>query len=144
MADLFDSQKALETSKVDMRKYIQLLIHRVLPVYKNVRSYVMQVTLNRGIEIPFTTSGNSEPTDNVPVYLIVDGIQGISPKLRYIYSPLVTFDQDNGTFSYDNTTITVREVFEDEEEEFSSDLLFRRLDIYQDDVPKNKKKRGGD
>lgn len=144
MADLFDSQKALETSKVDMRKYIQLLIHRVLPVYKNVRSYVMQVTLNRGIEIPFTTRGNSEPTDNVPVYLIVDGIQGISPKLRYIYSPLVTFDQDNGTFSYDNTTITVREVFEDEEEEFSSDLLFRRLDIYQDDVPKNKKKRGGD
>lgn len=139
MSDLSDTELALETSKEEMRKYIQLLVHQVLPVYKTVRLYVLKVTLNRGILVPYTTHEESQvEVDDVPVYLIIDGIQGCSPKVRCVYSPSVVFDQDNGTFTVDGTTVNVKDVFEDVEDEFSREIVFRRLNIYQDDTPKNK------
>lgn len=139
MADLKDTEDAVETSKEEMRKYIQLLVYRVLPVFRTVRLYVLKVTLNKGISIPYTTHEEEEAqVEDVPVYLIVDGIQGVSPKLRCIYSPSVAFDQDKGTFTIDGTTVNASEVFEDVEDDFSKELPFRRLNIYQDDTPKNK------
>ena len=129
----------METSKEEMRKYIQLLVHQVLPVYKTVRLYVLKVTLNRGILVPYTTHEESQvEVDDVPVYLIIDGIQGCSPKVRCVYSPSVVFDQDNGTFTVDGTAVNAKDVFEDVEDEFSREIVFRRLNIYQDDTPKNK------
>lgn len=137
MTDLSDTEVALESSKEEMRKYIQLLVHDVTPIYKTVRSYVIKVTLNKGVSVPYTMHGESQIED-VPVYLVVDGIQGCSPKLRCIYSPSVSFDKENGMFTTGGTAITLTQVFEDGDDTFSKELLFRRLNIYQGDMPKNR------
>ena len=138
MTDLSDTEIALETSKEDMRKYIQILVKSLILVYRTVRLIVIEVKLNPGVVVPYTTPETQDPSSDVSVYLLVDGIQGYTPKLRCIYSPSITFDATNGTFKRGEEVITTKDVFEDKEDVFSRELLFRRLNIYQNDVPKNK------
>ena len=139
ITDLSDTEIALETSKENMRKYIQLLIDRIYAVYKTVRLTIIQVKLNPGVVVPFTTPEEPSTSSDTPVYLIVDGIQGVSPKLRCIYSPSISFNATDGTFKYGERIITTKDVLEDADDDFSRELPFRRLNIYQDDIPKNKK-----
>ncbi len=139
MTDLSETEYALENSKEGMRKYIQILVKSVKLIHRTVRLIVMEVRLNQGIIVPYTTPEHQEPSADIPVYLLVDGIQGYTPKMRCIYSPSISFDASNGTFKTDEQVITIKEVFEDTEDVFSKELLFRRLNIYQNDVPKNKK-----
>lgn len=139
ITDLSDTEIALETSKENMRKYIQLLIYRIYPVFKTVRLTIIQVKLNPGVVVPFTTPEEPSTSSDTPVYLIVDGIQGVSPKLRCIYSPSISFNATDGIFKYGERIITTKDVLEDADDDFSRELPFRRLNIYQDDIPKNKK-----
>ena len=81
-----------------------------------------------------TAAPSGEGKEDVPVYIVIDGIQGCSPKLRYIYSPTITYNE--GQFMVGGSEKTLREVFGDEDDDFSRELLFRRLRIYEDDVPK--------
>jgi hypothetical protein len=137
MSDLSDSEIALERSKSEMRKYIQILVSTVLPIYKTMTSYIIEVKLNDGIVVPYTTETDAV-VEGLPVYLIADKISGISPKLRCIYSPDVMLDKENGVFHFGDKEISIKDVFADKEDTFSRELLFRRLKIYDDDVPKNK------
>lgn len=137
MTDLSDSEIALENSKTEMRKYIQLLVNNVVPVFKTVRAYVFEVKLMNGVEIGYTTNDERSDVD-FPVYLIVDGIQGCSPKLRCIYSPTVLFDKERGVFIKEENEYTIKDVLADSDDTYSRELLFRRLDIYSGDIPKNK------
>jgi hypothetical protein len=92
--------------------------------------------MNQGITVPYTTLDSPQANSKATVYLLVDGIQGYTPKQRCIYSPEITFDKKNGTFRYGENQLTTEDVFGDTDDTFSRELLFRRLDIYQDDVPK--------
>lgn len=136
MTDLSDTEIALETSKESMRKYIQILVNRVYSVYRNTRLSIMELRLNPGVLVSYTTQEYQITPSDAPVYLIVDGVQGTSPKLRCIYSPLITFNADDSNFHYGERIITTKDIFEDTEDTFSRELLFRRLNIYQDDIPK--------
>lgn len=138
MTDLSDTELALENSKEDMRKYIQILVKSLMLIYRTVRMIVIELKLNPGVLVSYTTPELETPTSDVPVYLIVDGIQGYTPKLRCIYSPSITFDATICNFKRGEEVITTKDVFEDKEDVFSRELLFRRLNIYQNDVPKNK------
>ena len=122
MTDLSDTELALETSKED----------------RTVRLIIIEVKLNPGVVVSYTTPEAQDPSSDVSVYLLVDGIQGYAPKLRCIYSPSIIFDADKGVFKRGEEVITTKDVFEDKEDVFSRELLFRRLNIYQNDVPKNK------
>ena len=134
ITDLAGSEIAIEKSKSEMKKYIQLLVAEIKPIFKTVRSYIIKVKLNPNIDLPYTTKEQGEGKEDVPVYIVIDGIQGCSPKLRYIYSPTITYNE--GKFMVGGSEKTLREVFGDEDDEFSRELLFRRLRIYEDDVPK--------
>lgn len=138
MTDLSDTELALETSKEDMRKYIQILVKSLMLIHRTIRLIVIEVKLNPGVVVSYTTPEAQKPSSDVPVYLMIDGIQGNSPKLRCIYSPSIVFDTANGTFKRGDQVITTKDVLEDKEDTFSRELLFRRLNIYQNDVPKNK------
>ena len=138
MINLAHAQLAVENSKEEMRKYVQLIVDRVLPVYRTVRLCIMEVTINHGVAIPYTTHDEQETSSNVSAYLIVDGIQGVAPKLRCVYSPLITVNKDNGTFMFGDKVITTEDIFADKEEVFSIQLPFDRLDIYQNDKPKTR------
>ncbi len=139
ITDLSDTELALETSKENMRKYIQLLIYRIYSTYRTVRLTIIEVKLNPRVIVPYTTPEEPRPSSDTSVYLIVDGIQGMSPKLKCIYSPSISFNASDGTFKYGEKIITTKDVLEDADDEFSRELPFRRLNIYQDDIPKNKK-----
>lgn len=136
--DLSDTELALETSKEDMRKYIQILVKSIILIHRTDRLIVIEVKLNPGVVVSYTTQETSKPSTDVPIYLLVDGIQGNAPKLRCVYSPSITFDADNGIFKRGEQVITTKDVLEDREDLFSRELLFRRLKIYQNDVPKKK------
>ena len=138
MINLAHAQLAVENSKEEMRKYVQLIVDRVLPVYRTVRLCIMEVTINHGVAIPYTTHDGQETSSNVSAYLIVDGIQGVAPKLRCVYSPLITINKNNGTFMFGDKVITTEDIFADKEEVFSIQLPFDRLDIYQNDKPKTR------
>ena len=138
MTDLSDTELAVENSKDDMRKYVQLIINKVYCVYRTPRLTIMEVRLNKGVMVQYTTIYEKKPETEVSVYLLVDGVQGYSPKLRCIYSPEITLDRANGLFLYGERILTTDDVFSDIDDTFSRELLFRRLDIYQDDIPKKK------
>ena len=135
MNDLQDTQATIESSKSEMKKYIQMIVKEVTPLYKTVRSYVVQVILNNNIEI-LNTSSFDKAEQEIPLYIIVDGIQGVSPKLKYIYSPGVSFNRTTGAFNIEGNDYALSEIFEDIDDKISMSLPFRRLDIYQDDTPK--------
>ena len=136
MSDLQNTQVAVESSKLEMKKYIQTIVSEVIPIYKSIRAYVIQVRLNPNIKVPYTTQTKERVDTEIPLYLIVDGIQGVSPKLRYIYSPVVVFDNKEGMFTIDKENYSIKNIFEDSEDKVSIALPFRRLNIYSNDIPK--------
>lgn len=136
MTDLKDTELAVENSKENMRKYVQLIINKVYSIYRTARLTIIEVKLNKGVMVPYTTLYEMQTDIDVSVYLLVDGIQGYSPKLRCIYSPDIAFNNTDGTFKYGNRCITTEEVFADIDDSFSRELLFRRLEVYHDDIPK--------
>ena len=138
MTDLRDTELAVENSKEEMRKYVQLIINKVYSVYRTPRLTIMEVKLNPGVKVPYTTPLKKTSESDVSVYLLVDGVQGTNPKQRCIYSPEISFDKTDGSFWYGEKHITTDDIFSDADDSFSRELLFRRLDIYQDDIPKKK------
>lgn len=136
MTDLKDTELAVENSKENMRKYVQLIINKVYSIYRTARLTIIEVKLNQGVVVQYTTLCEKRTDIDVSVYLLVDGIQGYSPKLRCIYSPDIAFNNTDGTFKYGNRCITTEEVFADIDDSFSRELLFRRLEVYHDDIPK--------
>jgi len=136
MTDLRDTELAVEKSKEEMRKYVQIIINKVYSIYRTSRLTIMEVKLNQGVIVPYTTPHEKKSDWDVPVYLLVDGVQGNCPKQRCIYSPEITFDKTQGSFWYGEKCITTDDIFGDINDSFSRELLFRRLDIYKDDIPK--------
>jgi hypothetical protein len=136
MTDLRDTELAVENSKDEMRKYVQLIINKVYSVYRTPRLTIMEVKLNPGVKVPYTTPLKKTSESDVSVYLLVDGVQGNNPKQRCIYSPEISFDKTDGSFWYGGKHITSDDIFGDVDDSFSRELLFRRLNIYQDDIPK--------
>jgi len=108
----------------------------VRPIHRTSRLTIMEVKLNRGVVIQYTTTTESKSEEDAPVYLLVDGVQGNSPKLRCIYSPEIVFDTTDKLFRYRDRCIAIDDVFKDFDDTFSRELLFRRLDIYKNDIPK--------
>ncbi len=136
MTNLKHTELAVENSKEDMKKFVQIIVNRVYPIYRTKRLCIIEVSLNQGITVPYTTPESPQVNSEATVYLLVDGIQGYTPKLRCVYSPEIIFDKTNGTFRYGEKQLTTEDIFGDTDDTFSRELLFRRLDIYQDDVPK--------
>ena len=132
MTDLSDTEMALASSKEGIKKYIQLIVEIAKPIYRSPRLCVIELNLKPGIKLSCTSKDNS----NSNVYLLVDGIQGNAPKLRCITDPLVNFDSSIGMFTKDQLKISPQEIFNDVDETISTKLPFRRLDLYQDDIPK--------
>lgn len=129
------TEEAIESSKAEMRKYIQLMIQRIEYVYKTKRLYLIKVTLTKDVKVPFTTNDAESPNDT-PVYLIIDGIQARTPKIRCIYSPSIVYCNDNNTFQRGDVTYTIQDVFEDTDDLFSREVLFKPLKVYENDIPK--------
>lgn len=132
MTDLSDTEMALASSKEGIKKYIQLIVEIAKPIYRSPRLCVIELKLKPGIKLSCTSKDYS----NSNVYLLVDGIQGNAPKLRCITDSLVNFDSSIGMFTKDQLKISPQEIFNDVDETISTKLPFRRLDLYQEDIPK--------
>ena len=136
ISELQDIQAIVESSKLEMKKYIQTIVREAIPIYKTSRTYVIKVSLNHGIEVPYTHQPYYDIVGEPPVYLIVDGIQGSKPKLKHICSPDAKFNDMDGSFYIGDNVYTLQAVIDDTEDTISKTLPFQRLDIYNDDIPK--------
>ena len=139
MTDLSDTEMALASSKEGIKKYIQLIVEIAKPIYRSPRLCLIELKLKPGIKLSCTSKEDSHSDSYTNVYLLVDGIQGNAPKLRCIADPLVHFDSSIGMFTKDQLRVSPQEIFNDVDETISTKLPFRRLDLYQDDIPKSQK-----
>lgn len=136
IAEFANHLKTIEDSKENMRGFVQRMVDRIIPLYRDHYLIVVEIVMHSPTFAVRTTEPDAAANGlDEHIYVIFNMKATLNPDIRYIIGPSF-FDPERGVFHLpDSMTSTVPGVFEDEDEVYFRSFTYHPLNIYDDDVP---------
>ena len=140
VAEFAEHLKSIEDSKENMRKFVQRMVERIVPCYREHYLIVVEIVMHTpSLAVKTTEPDAAAKGLEEHVYVVFNMKNTVNPEIRYIIGPSF-FDAEAGVFYLpDSMTSTVPGVFEDEDEVYFRSLRYHPLTIYDDDIPSTQK-----
>ena len=136
IAEFANHLKTIEDSKENMRGFVQRMVDRIIPLYRDHYLIVVEIVMHSPTFAVRTTEPDAAANGlDEHIYVIFNMKATLNPDIRYIIGPSF-FDPERGVFHLpDSMTSSVPGVFEDEDEVYFRSFTYHPLNIYDDDVP---------
>ena len=130
----------ISDNKQDMKKFIQHVVKSIEAVYHDLDYYVLKLDLRSDSYKYYSIDPDDYNANGLPYnnYIIIYKRDCLRPKFRLI-SANCEFDTNNKTFFLpDNAKGTLEQVFKDDDEVYFKSIVYKPLNIYDDDAPGGK------